>query len=296
MRVASDDFSKKWKLKYSICKVYLLKDVSSYLDDERSLVALWFPGGSAGKESACTVETWVRSLGREDPLEKGKATHSSILVWRIPWTQEPDRLQSTGSQRVRHDWATKALLWFSLSRCLGSMCWIGLTALITPSSDPLDPVYQLAENWHPWLSILWRNASPSGMVAKNLPASAGDARDASLISGSGRSPGEGNGNSLQYSCLENSIDKGAWWATVHEDPKSRTWLSTHATPPRAGDRIESIWSHDVTWWWKQTFEVQLFIYFPFPFRHFTISIYSLKKQKFHQRRQKNQKLNAYINY
>ena len=48
-------------------------------------------------------ETWVRSLGLEYPLEKEMATHSSILAWRIPWTEEPGRLQSTGSQRVGHD-------------------------------------------------------------------------------------------------------------------------------------------------------------------------------------------------
>ena len=48
-------------------------------------------------------ETWVRSLSQEDPLEKEMATHSSILAWRIPWTEEPGGLQSTGSQRVRHD-------------------------------------------------------------------------------------------------------------------------------------------------------------------------------------------------
>ena len=48
-------------------------------------------------------ETWVRSLGWEDTLEAGMATHSSILAWRIPWTEEPDGLQSKGSQRVRHD-------------------------------------------------------------------------------------------------------------------------------------------------------------------------------------------------
>ena len=48
-------------------------------------------------------ETWVPSLGREDPLEKEMATHSSILAWRIPWTEEPRRLQCTGSQRVGHD-------------------------------------------------------------------------------------------------------------------------------------------------------------------------------------------------
>ena len=48
-------------------------------------------------------ETWVRSLGGEDPLEMGMVTLSSILAWRIPWTEEPGRLQSMGSQRVGHD-------------------------------------------------------------------------------------------------------------------------------------------------------------------------------------------------
>ena len=48
-------------------------------------------------------ETWVQSLGWEDPLEKEMATHSSTLAWKIPWTEEPGRLQSTGSQRVGHD-------------------------------------------------------------------------------------------------------------------------------------------------------------------------------------------------
>ena len=50
-------------------------------------------------------ETWVRSLGQEEPLEKGMATDSSIIACRIPWTEEPGRLQSMGSQQVRHDWA-----------------------------------------------------------------------------------------------------------------------------------------------------------------------------------------------
>ena len=48
-------------------------------------------------------ETWVRSLGRVDPLERAIATHSSILAWSIPWTEEPGGLQSTGLQRVGHD-------------------------------------------------------------------------------------------------------------------------------------------------------------------------------------------------
>ena len=55
------------------------------------------------KNSPAKWETWVPSLGREDPLEKEMATHSSVLAWRIPWTEEPGRLQSTGSQRVGHD-------------------------------------------------------------------------------------------------------------------------------------------------------------------------------------------------
>ena len=49
---------------------------------------------------------WIQSLGQEDPLEEGIATHSSIFAWRIPWTEEPGRLQSIGSQRLRHDLVT----------------------------------------------------------------------------------------------------------------------------------------------------------------------------------------------
>ena len=51
---------------------------------------------------------WVCSLDQEDPLEEGMATHSSILAWGIPWTEEPDGLQSTGLQRTRHDWSDSA--------------------------------------------------------------------------------------------------------------------------------------------------------------------------------------------
>ena len=66
---------------------------------------------------------------------------------------------------------------------------------------------------------------PGGSVVKNLSASAGDTRDAGLIPGLGRSPGGGNGNPLQYFCLENSMDRGAWWAAVHGVVKSWTRLS-----------------------------------------------------------------------
>ena len=73
-------------------------------------------------------ETQVQSLGQEDPLEKGMATHSSILGWEIPWTEEPGGLQSMGSQRVGHSWVTdtftfitflKLSLTFNIFRPLG---------------------------------------------------------------------------------------------------------------------------------------------------------------------------------
>ena len=73
-----------------------------------------------------------------------------------------------------------------------------------------------------WLSniLLWA----SQVVVKNPPASAGDVRDVGSISGPGRSPGRGHGNTLQYSCLENPMDRGGWWATVYGVAKSRTRL------------------------------------------------------------------------
>ena len=69
-------------------------------------------------------------------------------------------------------------------------------------------------------TLFW--ASQVVLVVKNLPANAGDERDVGLIPGLGRSPGVGNGNPLQYSYLENPMDRRAWWATVHRVEKSRT--------------------------------------------------------------------------
>ena len=62
------------------------------------MILLSVPCGSAAKNLPAMQEMWVQSLGREDPLEKGVATHSSILAWRIPWAEEPGGLQSMGSQ------------------------------------------------------------------------------------------------------------------------------------------------------------------------------------------------------
>ena len=113
-------------------------------------------------------EAQVRSLGWEDPLEKGMATHSSILAWRSPWTEELGGLQSMGSQRVRHNWAKY--------------------------------IYRERIGW----------ASQVALVVKNPPASAGDVRYLGLIPGLVRTPGGGHSNPLQYSCLKNSMDRGAW--------------------------------------------------------------------------------------
>ena len=66
---------------------------------------------------------------------------------------------------------------------------------------------------------------PRWLIVKKLPANAGDARDRGSVPRWGKSPGEGNGNPLQYSCLENPMDRGAWWATVHGVTKSQTPLS-----------------------------------------------------------------------
>ena len=87
-------------------------------------------------------ETWVQSLGQEDPLEKGRTTHSSILAWRIPKTEEPGELQSMRLQRVRHNWVTKLA-----------------------SRDPRTDF--MASECH-------AGGFPGGPVVKNLPANAGD--------------------------------------------------------------------------------------------------------------------------
>ena len=77
------------------------------MTESQTLAEEELPWCLCSKESSCNVgdlqEMWVLSMGQEDPLEKGIATRSSTLAWEIPWTEEPGRLQSMGSQRVRHD-------------------------------------------------------------------------------------------------------------------------------------------------------------------------------------------------
>ena len=130
-------------------------------------------------------EARVQSLGQEDPLEKEMVTHSSTLAWKIPWTEECGGLQSMGSQRVGHGLATP--LYFTL------LYWTGYLVLGLP----------------------WRLSS------KESP---GQFKRHGSIPSPGRSRREENRNSLWYSSLENSKDRGAWWATVHGVPKE-SWLS-----------------------------------------------------------------------
>ena len=88
-----------------------LYTVTAWFALESTTLILGFPEGSMVKKKKIhllmqeTQETWVQSLGWEDPLEEEMTTHSSILAWNIPWTKEPGGLQSMGSQRVRHDYA-----------------------------------------------------------------------------------------------------------------------------------------------------------------------------------------------
>ena len=85
-------------------------------------IVYWgFPAGSDGKESACNAGDMSLILGSEDPLEKGMTIHSSILAWRIPWTEEPGKLQSMGLQRVGHNWATNI---FTFNIPLGLPWWL----------------------------------------------------------------------------------------------------------------------------------------------------------------------------
>ena len=90
---------------------------------------------------------------------------------------------------------------------------------------PFFPPYEVLQFWVPETPL--PGFPGGGTVVKTLPANGGDTRDVDLIPESGRSPIEGNRNPLQHSCLENSMDRGAWRAAVHGVPKSRTRLSMH---------------------------------------------------------------------
>ena len=125
-------------------------------------------------------ETRVRSLCREDPLEKEMATHSSILAWRIP----------------------------------GTGAWGAAVYGVAQSQTQLKRLSSSSSSTHIIIVYL-----PRRLSGKESACNAGDTGS---IPGSGRSPGEGNGNPLQYYCLGNPMDRGAWGATVMGLQKSWT--------------------------------------------------------------------------
>ena len=142
--------------------------------------------------------------------EKAMAPHSSTLAWKIPWTEEPGRLQSMGSLRVGQDFH------FSLS-CFGE--GNGNPLRCSCLENPRDrgawwaAVYGVVQSRTRLTGLSNSNSSkcfPCSSVGKESACNAGDPDS---IPGSGRSPGEGNGNPLPYSCLENSMDRGTWQAT-----------------------------------------------------------------------------------
>ena len=100
-----------------------------------------FPGVSDNKNLAAKQETQIWSLGRGDPLEKKTATHSSILAYRFPWSEEPGVLQLMGSQRVRHNWAifTFSLHWSTPNQVKALNEW-GTQAPFTKKNYPIDTV------------------------------------------------------------------------------------------------------------------------------------------------------------
>ena len=160
-------------------------------------------------------------------LEKEMATHSSILAWRIPWTEEAVGLQSMGLQRVRHYWTTNT--YFPPSKQSSEV-----GPIIIFISIPTRPPFRKYELHHsrssaPNFSII-PDSSQDFLGGSDGEESACKAGDLGSIPGLGRSPGGGHGNPLQYSCLENTLDRGSWRAAVHGAtvrgiPKSWTRLN-----------------------------------------------------------------------
>ena len=166
-------------------------------------VFLCFPGGSDGKESTYNAGDLglITGLGRSS--EEGMTTHSSILAWKSPWTEEPGRLQSMGSQRVRNDWAQHTYKHIHIHICI-YICW--------------------RRQWHPTPVLLPGKSHGRRNLVGCRPwgHEESDTTERLHFHFSLSCIGEGNGNPLQCSCLENPRDVGAWWATIYGVAQSRT--------------------------------------------------------------------------
>ena len=115
-----------------------------------------------------------------------------------------------------------------INPCMTSVSMVPLHPQIQPTCSIL--VFTIEKYLCISGNVKFKQASQVGLVVKNLPANAGDAKDESWIPGLGRSPGGGLGNPLQYYCLGNSMDRGAWWATVHSVARSQTQLRDRMHP------------------------------------------------------------------
>ena len=194
-------------------------------------------------------DTWVQSPSQEDALEKELATHSSILSWRFPGTKESDGLESVGSQRARHEWATepqwsKVVLevhFFAAQlSSYSSICRKGFSFPIElwwclSLKRTNNWLYLYLESrrrrWHPTPVLLPGKSHGQGSLVGCSPWSREewDMTEWLPFHFSLSCIGEGNGNPLQCSCLENPGDRGAWWAAVYGVAQSQTrlkWLSS----------------------------------------------------------------------
>ena len=145
----------------------------------------------------------------------------------------------------------------SPSNCKSASSLLPLLVPLASSSSLPGPCQQrpMSLGFKVRLGQQWTHTAvfPGGSVVKNPPANAGNVRDKGLILGSGKSPGGGHGSALQYSCLENPMDRGAWQATAQRVTKNQTWLGnlvrTHAHTANSVNSMYRDW--DFRWWSPQ---------------------------------------------
>ena len=141
-----------------------------------------------------------------------------------------------------------------------------------PEFYQLQGCFPCAANAKTALFFSWR-LKDVALVVKNLPANAGDAGDTGSIPELGRSPGGGHGNLLQYSCLENPMDRGVWWATVQGFAKSQIWLKWCSTALSTCINTIYVWKTIGGWTWNLTGKI---LFFFFLITGFIFSLYFLK--------------------
>ena len=165
----------------------------------------------------------------------GRACHHITFLWNFYTKFSYYRIEVTAFAKESRLLMLVMLLGCCLS-CHQAMCRgplvftpdssLGLISFHWPWCSVTSNCDHQPRITHPWVKPgKW--GFPGGSVVKNLPASAGDAGDSSLVPGLGRSPGGGNGNPFQYSCLENPMDRQAWQSPVNGVTKGQTGLSTH---------------------------------------------------------------------